>query len=466
MHDADLRKPKIDVHVSVDIEEIPNWYCEVLKLALDDLKTQPGKVRRESFPLRDIPSNTGHDGVLDIGRTWMMDCDHNHECEGRNRTDDPGWYPRRLIDLTNRIRPRLLDTTLEKPSSRYATLSHCWGPNPQFLTLICDNLEEFLREIHLTGLPRSFQDAIYICSRLGIAYLWIDGLCILQDSYADWSLHTKEMSAVYSNCCVNLSFDMASRPEDGAFADRAPDLLQECYAISDWPQETDITTLEIGDGPAGVPSVVPIDLSETRRFTILASYDCTGTRHNEPAPLATRGWVLQERMLSPRILHFGWDRVSWECAVIGSSNEAFPNGIEDIRDTFSSIPFRPFDYAREDDQPRYDFEKPRHDPRTLFCCWSEVLHDYSCRCLSFPDKDKLVALAAIARKLSAVFGDNYYAGHFRLHMPFDLAWRVIGDTRPSRLGTQEALPDLELGKRRQGGLFWPSYGAYIHSRSF
>lgn len=216
------------VLVSEESESIPEWYSEAVKYAICDRKSHPWRVRRECFALRDIPSNTGLKAVLRIAKSWMEDCEHNHDCEKQNGTEDPAWYPKRLIDLTDPDSPRLLETASERPADRYATLSHCWGPKPQFLTLNKDKLDSFHRAIPLKSLPQSFRDAILACHHLGIPYLWIDSLCILQDSEADWLLHAREMRSVYANCRLNLSIDAAPCPEMGGFKERNTDNVQEC----------------------------------------------------------------------------------------------------------------------------------------------------------------------------------------------------------------------------------------------
>ncbi|ORX99625.1 heterokaryon incompatibility, partial [Clohesyomyces aquaticus] len=90
----------------------------------------------------------------------------------------------------------------------YATLSHCWGLHPSFLTLEASNLNSFEKGIPVQSLAQNFHNAIEVCKRLELRYLWIDGLCILQSgvgSEDDWLCHVTEMRTIYRNSYINIS---------------------------------------------------------------------------------------------------------------------------------------------------------------------------------------------------------------------------------------------------------------------
>lgn len=128
--------------------------------------------------------------------------------------------------------------------------------------------------------------------------------------------------------------------------------------------------------------------------------------------LSIRGWVLQGKLLSPRILHFAEDRIFWEYAEKESLSEALPSGLPGPGHHFFPPDFSPFNCF------------PDKTPEHLRLAWSEITRDYSKRDLTYPEKDKLVAISAIARKFAAFFGGDYYAGHFSTHMPLNLLWSV------------------------------------------
>jgi len=96
--------------------------------------------------------------------------------------------PPRLLDLIDQV-PRLLLRERGMPKGPYTALSYCWGPNPTFLKLTAEDLNQMCLRVLLDDLALAFQHAVMITKRLSINYLWIDSLCILQSgegSSADW----------------------------------------------------------------------------------------------------------------------------------------------------------------------------------------------------------------------------------------------------------------------------------------
>ncbi|KAF2012965.1 HET-domain-containing protein [Aaosphaeria arxii CBS 175.79] len=225
----------------------------------------------------------------------------------------------------------------------YATLSYCWGPNPQFLRLTAENYNQLRGDIAISTLPQTFRDAILVTQTLGLSYLWIDSLCILQEgpgSEEDWLFHLHDMADIFSNCHVCISADNGANPHKGLFSKRDHTLIQPLFFKA---------------------TVVKDPVMEIY-LTLNPKSQCSFAFAD--APLWKRGWVTQERILSPRILHFGRDQLFWECAGIRLASETFP-------------------------------------------C----------------DKDKLNALAGIAKQVARASDDSYHAGVFKKHLPEQLLWR-------------------------------------------
>lgn len=435
----------VRLHMSHSSEPVPEWYLNVSQHAAKDLDSAPWMVRRELFPLRPIPDNTGDKRALDIAKIWLENCDRSHDCGKLNSTLGSEWYPKRLIDVTNAASPRLFETHSEPPLSRYATLSHCWGSNPDFITLTTENYTDFCKGIPVDTLPKSFRDAIAICDHLDIRYIWIDSLCILQDSHPDWLMHAAEMASVYQNCYLNLSFDIAANPRQGAFTGRNTDVLQECCAFSTIPRNPNLRRMIIGDSSSSDGSFAgsvsddtsdiphsggqtnegrpdeevsvegdPAKAAAATKYLVLAPLIDIQVR-SEAFPLSRRGWVVQERLLSSRRLHFAGDRIRWECED-GSLHEGHPHKLPktgNLRQWY------------EGEHHCFPERYPERSKWDHFENWEEIVSFYSACFLTYPDKDKLVALAAVAQRFAAVFGEEYYAGHFRENMPFDLTWRVL-----------------------------------------
>ena len=93
---------------------------------------------------------------------------------------------------------------LKTEDIRYICLSHRWG-TPRPLISTKDNLSKFTEEVPWTLMPRTFQDAIHYVNALGIAYIWIDGLCIVQDDLGDWQHEGSQMAEIYKNAYLTMS---------------------------------------------------------------------------------------------------------------------------------------------------------------------------------------------------------------------------------------------------------------------
>ncbi|KAG4253965.1 hypothetical protein FPRO04_06699 [Fusarium proliferatum] len=392
----------------------PTGYDQFLDIVAADRSSEPTRVRTEFPPLRDIPDNTGHQDVARLAKRWLQTCRDRHEC---GSASEDGWYPKRLIHVGDEQHsPRLIISENERPEGCYAALSHCWGEDPKFLMLRSDNLFGFCREIQLPNLPASFRDTIMTCRRIGIPYIWIDSLCILQSglgSHEDWLSHSEDMHLVYHNCALNISIDVSGNPHGGAFRSRDPTYLQDCYVWSPFytpPKSSSESEHNIGDGSES-PDIWNI-------CSIFTADDFSWARVD--LPLSSRAWVFQERLLSPRTLHFGSDRISWECDRSRNLTEYLPEGVNDDRwYGFDCLAQNAFNVRQKGD---------------IFTYYYDLVFPYMTRQLSHPDDDKLVAFAAVARRCISWFGSEYYAGIFHSTMPQGLLWEM---SPVGRLGRSE-----------------------------
>ncbi|OCL10071.1 HET-domain-containing protein, partial [Glonium stellatum] len=324
------------------------------KTAKADLMQSSGLGGQQSGLGNNVPGNLGDPVLMDLASKWLRTCLREHrKCAA---AQDPLWYPKRLLDLSA-TKSRLILTAEEKLEGGYATLSHCWGKDPSFHVLTADNVLQMQVEIHSVVLPATFRDAITVCRRLNIRYLWIDSLCILQrgtGSVEDWQEHAIAMRKVYANGLLNISADCATCADEGFFRDRNPYLIR--------PAES---------------------------------------------PIAKRGWVLQERLLSPRVLHFTSRQLLWECSSLVFASEAFPTGLpgRQVQSTENLAPFKIDDASQ-------GFSNS----------WYRLLRDYTARQLSKPFQDKFIALAGIVERINEIRKDEYVAGFFRTDLPYALLW--------------------------------------------
>ncbi|KAM3083104.1 hypothetical protein ACMFMG_003770 [Clarireedia jacksonii] len=148
---------------------------------------------------------------------WLDDCTCRHVfC-----AHDNIWYPTRLLDLGDATNEhaniKVIESANEKPKGSYMTLSHCWGEGKHLL-LTTQNTLSLQSEI--PELPRTFAESVSVCRNLGIRYLWIDSLCIVQDDPEDWAREAALMQYVYTHAWCNISATASQHSNEGLFRER------------------------------------------------------------------------------------------------------------------------------------------------------------------------------------------------------------------------------------------------------
>jgi hypothetical protein len=168
-----------------------------------------------------LPPGTESPESLQMIRTWLDKCDTNHDhCRHKHHE----WLPSRLINVGNQnanALPYLCTSSLLSSGTRYLTLSHCWGKKPLFC-LLSSNIADLQRYLPIHELPKTFRDVIWLAQKLDIQYVWIDSLCIIQDSESDWASQSPMMEDIYANSYCNIAATGASDGQDGLFLERNP----------------------------------------------------------------------------------------------------------------------------------------------------------------------------------------------------------------------------------------------------
>ncbi|KAF2493182.1 HET-domain-containing protein [Lophium mytilinum] len=453
---------RIQFHISRP-GPLPHWWAGYLKGIQQDLITEPWNVREDSFNTRPIPKSTGNVEVAEIGLAWLNTCRNHHSaCESIDETRQRDYYPNRVLDVGTLESPilRLITTKVELPAkgNRYATLSHCWGGNASFIRLSTENMALLSKQISLECLPKSFTDAIITCRRLRIRYLWIDSLCILQSgpgSEEDWQTHVAAMHTIYTNCVLNLAVACASSPDQGAFVDRNSSFIKTTcvYAPASMnfhnrnadpsdPQSEDEAdgTEEDKTGKAKTDETGRVIAKDKRKAQLedkshvcnmeefclatifTESYDFSSSLHRQP--LWKRGWVFQERLMTPRMLVFGDDRIYWECHE-RILNEYLPTGLPgsgEVLQLHNLIPFTLPSIVLRSEPP---LTLTEYESSRLYDDWNNILYHYARTDLTYPEKDKLAALAAIAQRFGRVLPGKYCAGLFESDIHLGLLWWQI-----------------------------------------
>lgn len=217
---------------------------------------------------------------------WIHLCDTSHNCaSAREQEGHIDSMPTRVIFVGTVENPclRLIETR-NNTWDKYIALSHCWGnlKNVQRFITSASNFDSRKDEIPLDEMPKTFQDAVRVTRALGVAYLWIDSLCIIQEDEEDWEVESAKMQEVFSSAYCTIAASSARSSLDGFLGDRTP---RSC------------ATIHTSQGPV-------LYLAE-------AIDDFRG--HVEQSVLNSRGWVLQERALSRRTIHFTSTQTYWEC---------------------------------------------------------------------------------------------------------------------------------------------------------
>ncbi|CAM1504978.1 Fc.00g106150.m01.CDS01 [Cosmosporella sp. VM-42] len=363
------------------------------------------------------PGDTSSDMSFAKARQWMEYCSTKHMLCG---SDEPSQLPTRILHLEDGSgedpkRIRLVEASERK--EKYISLSHSWG-NEQPLTTTMATLEDRKAGIDIAQLPQTFQDAVRITQRLGIRYLWIDSLCIIQDSAEDWQVEASRMASIYRNSWLTVSATRSASTKSGCFS------KDQVIDVEPPMEDDDVLSVLF---PAA--SELRQELRLNLRFAIShPDFDkYARPEANEAFPLLNRAWGYQERLLAPRVLHFGPQELFWECmqdldcecGTMKWSREEDMGGYIN-RDTSEALPPKISHYAalHVGGKRKIDDKKRR---RKLLGRWEDMVHEYSQRKLSFA-KDRLPAFSGIAAEMIEVLGMGYRAGLWLEAMPQGLLW--------------------------------------------
>lgn len=166
--------------------------------------------------------------TMQVAASWLTECDQRHACTKiypSMHMSFPKSMPMRVIDVGtfSHQSVRLVSLTdLDKQgiSGRYMTLSHCWGTGSdiQLASITTKATLASRRQIiEISDLQKTFQDAIHVTRRLGIRYLWIDSLCIVQDDEEDVDLGCQDMSEIYSYSYCTIAASDSINGQGGCF---------------------------------------------------------------------------------------------------------------------------------------------------------------------------------------------------------------------------------------------------------
>ncbi|KIL87903.1 hypothetical protein FAVG1_08784 [Fusarium avenaceum] len=392
-------------------------YQHILRLGLWDKKyfgsyfgmsSNQGEAHDES-----AKGNTNdHVGARDMALSWLAKCIQN--VDGQHdicNQSDGDYLPTRLLDVRHALEQGIVRLVIpdKRPEiftlgDEYASLSHCWGANgaQENPMLLAANFESRQSDgLDWDKLPKTFQDAFKIASWLKLDWLWIDSMCIIQDSISDWQNEASMMDRVYMSAKVNISADKGGDSRAGCFTQR---------------KETDITPLEFG-------------VSRNEEEFMVTTGDTFGWM--DSAPSLSRAWIHRERQLSKRILHFTPKEMVWECCGLNKAcfaSETLPGGapFEKVFNGETKFQVELADISNDKMS-----EKDRLDK--LHKLWNTTCQDLSNKSITYASDFPMI-LSSLAKEFHRLMPDDeYVAGLWRSTLIEALTWWVPGD-RPEYSG--------------------------------
>ncbi|KAF5580305.1 tol [Fusarium subglutinans] len=360
----------------------------------------------------------------------------HHNCRNHFiRSASQRYLPKRLIDVQSRdkgVVQLLLSGEIQPAENivEYAALSHCWGATVK--SELREDNGETTKTILIETLDPNFRDAVDITYKLGIKYLWIDSLCIMQRT-KEWEEESGDMGLVYARAKVVISATASKNSEGGCY--KPKDLFPyHCVLGSNWTSSLVVRS-----------SIKYANLVQLFGEKVDRSF------------LATRGWTFQERFLASRILHFCSGLMMFECNTLTTSEcheeEEYPLNTQFSQNGTMNAPTVPHPgrespkrlcnrtIIRRAGSSTRHVTRPARDTIRKTCFlwsfmgqdmkekaefhlrWYEMVTSYSVHNLT-NENDKMMAIAGVAYFIQQSTGFKYAAGLWQETLPFNLLWMV------------------------------------------
>ena len=274
---------------------------------------------------------------------------------------------------------------------------------------------EFKQGIPFVTLPPTFADAIQLTDALGLSYLWIDSLCIIQDDVSDWEAESTAMCDVYRGSAINIAASASVDCKGGLFRQRNPLSVTPC-------------------------------LIRMSGCTYALKCENTATTPVAREPLSGRAWAVQERFLAPRTVHFTTNCVYFEC------RSRFVSDIDPF-DHYGGNQF----WHNDGNNWAVDSRLVGSGEELLFVRWEKIVESYTEAQLTH-ESDKLVAIAGLAQFFQALWPNpntTYLAGLWTLDLGYWLLWRTI-DSSSSQRPRIACAPSWSWASVK-GAVEWPSH---------
>ncbi|TVY36490.1 hypothetical protein LOCC1_G008282 [Lachnellula occidentalis] len=383
--------------ISIGISSLSMPWGIIIYAAAQDYKRWPGMM---TGPKKVYASDLASDMCFDQVARWINNCVNDHDHPACQQPVASTLLPTRVLDLgLPSTVPNLKLRTIDEDIGPYVTLSHRWGTEQTSATRTTKpTLREREKCIEFDTLPKTFQDAIIVTRRIGIRYLWIDSLCIVQDDVEEWESESAKMGGIYSHSFLTIAAASASSDNQGFLNSRPSIAGIELCSVEDMPGKPDI--------------IAQKQISHS-----------IGYRNPDEttAPLWSRAWAFQEDVLSRRLLTYFGDEMSWQC----STMNACECGGDFREDEFTSIKTRALILKPMPDSnrpPKQGTYLEEHQAE-LYTLWRNLVSKYTKRDLT-KATDILPALSGIAVPLQDYLKDQYVGGMWKGDMVRELVWGV------------------------------------------
>ena len=241
-------------------------------------------------------------------------------------------------------------------------------------------------------LPKSFQHAIHISRTLGVRYLWIDAVCIIQKNEKDWLQESEKMGSIFANALLTLVAAGGEHSEDGMFNKRST------YGANPGNQWITLHTTSTGSA-----------FGSTLYLSTSSTGDLNFRPHRVRGSLLSRAWCLQEDLLSTRKLYYASDQLYWECDQLAISED----GLADP--TYSSLP--QFECLN-------NLEESALADHASSVWYEYVIGQAYSKRVATNATDRLIAVAGLARHAANTIKSPYLAGLWESSVLNGLLWQT------------------------------------------
>ncbi|KAF2200144.1 hypothetical protein GQ43DRAFT_87898 [Delitschia confertaspora ATCC 74209] len=240
-------------------------------------------------------------------KAWLRECSAEHQSCNHHESDTKS-LPTRLLEIFSPELPessvRLVTTTNATSFNEYAALSYNWTETST-TALTTSNVDSLLQGLPLDALPKEIKEAVAACIQLGLRYIWVDSLCVIQDSEEDRLRECCAMASVFRNAVVTIVSGNSSKPDSHIVIE---------------------TGMQNVTGVIRSSSIATSTISSLSHNDLLSSLGAIYHPSSGDRTWDTRIWSFQERLLSKRLLHLTGEQMYWECCSLKAS-ETFPKGL-------------------------------------------------------------------------------------------------------------------------------------------